>query len=241
MLGAVVYFFLADTLGLNYVWASLAAVSAVGFLGWLTDKAIFFRLHGNLMGGVIATAGLCMVFQNATWFVFGPRSQQVSPFLTGVVSIFGATVAKERLLIVLASFIVITLLGWLIRYTKLGRAMRAVQQDSEAALTLGINVNRICAFTFGIASGLAALAGVLIAPLYHVHPTMGVGPLLVAFIVIVLGGMGSVMGALIASFIIGFQQSITATFWGPEFATGVSFGLALMMLLFLPRGLMGHD
>ncbi len=146
----------------------------------------------------------------------------------------------ERLLIVSVSLAVILGVAWLISYTKLGKAMRAVQQDSEAALTQGISVNRICGIAFGIATALAALAGILMAPLYYINPAMGLSPLIFAFIVIIIGGMGSVMGAFIASFIIGFQQSFTSTFLAPELAMGVSFGLAILMLIFRPRGLMGH-
>lgn len=241
MLGAVILFFFSVSMGLPYIWASIIAIVAVGALGWASDKLVFRRFHGNLMGGVIAAVALSMGIQNVTLLIFGPRPQAIPSVVTGMLQVFNTRVSAERLSVTLASFVVILVLAWFIRYTKLGKSMRAVQQDSEAAVTQGISVNHICALTFGIATALAALAGILIAPLYQITPSMGVGPLMLAFIVIILGGMGSVMGAFIASFIIGFQQSFTATFWGAEFATGVSFGLALLILFFLPRGLMGHE
>lgn len=118
--------------------------------------------------------------------------------------------------------------------------MRAVQQDAEAALIQGINVNRICGITFAIATALAALAGGLIAPILSITPSMGMGPLLLTVIVVILGGLGRVMGAFLASFIISFQQSFTSAYWSPELAMTVSFVLALGILIIRPRGLMGE-
>lgn len=241
MLGAVFVFFLMIEAGVNYVPALIIATAAVGLLGWGADKVIFHRFHGNLMGGVVAAIALSLGFQNIMWFIFGPRPRAVPSVVVGNVEIFGVSVSAERLLIVGISFAVILALAWFIRYAKLGKAMRAVQQDSEAALTLGISAKHICALTFGMATGLAALAGSLIAPLYSINPAMGTEALLLAFIVVLLGGLGSVLGAFIASFIIGFQQSFTSAYLGPEFALGISFGIALLVLILLPRGLMGHD
>jgi len=153
----------------------------------------------------------------------------------------GVSISMERLLILAVSIVVMIILFWFIKYTKVGKAMRAVQQDSEAALTMGINVKFICGLTFGIATALAALAGALVGPLFSVSPSMGTQPLIFAMAVVIVGGLGSVMGAFIASILIGFQQSFTEAYWGPQFALAVSFGMALLILLFRPKGLMGHD
>jgi branched-chain amino acid transport system permease protein len=241
MFGAAIVYYLVVGLKLNYFFALAIAVLAVGLLGWASDKAIFRRFHGNLIGGAIAALGLLMLFQNSMWLVLGGVPRGIPSVLKGTIKIFGANVSSERILIVVVSIGVILALAWFIKYAKLGKAMRATQQDSEAATTMGINVRLICGLTFGIATGLAALAGGLIAPLFSVTPPMGLEPLLLALIVVILGGMGSIMGAFIASFIIGFQQSFTAAYWGPEYALTVSFGLALLILIFRPTGLLGHD
>lgn len=241
MLGAVVVFYCVAQAKTGYILASVIAIAAVGMLGWTSDKIIFRRFHGNLMGGVIAAIALSIGFQNITWLVFGPRPKSVPSVVTGQLHIFGASLAKERLLVIIVSFVAISGLAWFIKYTKLGKAMRSVQQDSEAAITLGISARNICAVTFGIATALAALAGVVISPLYSINPAMGFAPLMFAFIVIIVGGMGSVTGAFLASYIIGLQQSFTSTFWGPHLAMAASFGLAMLILFLLPRGLMGHD
>ncbi len=241
MLGGVVLFFMVVQAGVGNVWVStIIAIAAVGLLGWISDKVIFRRFHGNLIGGCLAALALLLVFQNVTWIIFGPNPGTVPSFVTGQLKIFGASVTAERLLIVVASVAVILSLGWFVSYTKLGKSIRAVQQDSEAALTLGISVKNISALAFGIATGLAALGGALLAPLSYVSPAMGALPLTFAFIVVIIGGMGSIVGALIAGFVIGFQQSFTSSYLGPEFSLGVAFGLAMLMLIFRPRGIMGH-
>jgi len=240
MFGAVIAFFAMNRAGMGYIEASILAVAAIGLGGWVINRLVFRRFHGKLIEGCIAAIALSIGFQQVGWIIFGPHQQILTSPLTGSVEIFGAIVTMDRLLIIGVALVVILGLAWLIRYTKLGRSMRAVQQDSEAALTLGISVYRVAGLTFGIATALAALAGTLVGTVYTVYPTMGMLPLTFAFIVIIVGGMGSVMGAFIAAFIIGFQHSLTSTFWGPQFALGLSLGLAILMLIFRPRGLMGH-
>jgi branched-chain amino acid transport system permease protein len=227
--------------GIGYPWALLIALAAVGALGWSSDKLIFRRFHGNLVGGAVAAIAISLGLQNIMWYAFGPRPRGIPSVIGGTTDIFGATVSNERLLIVGVSISVILALAWFISSTKLGKAMRAVQQDSEAALTMGISVSRICALTFGMATALAALAGGLVAPVYSINPAMGLGPLMLAFIVVVMGGLGSIMGAFIASFVVGFLQSFTVAYWGAEFSLAVSFGLAMLILMVRPRGLLGHD
>lgn len=237
---AIVYLLLVRYQVTNYVLACLVAVLAVGLLGWVLDKIIFRRFHGNLMGGVIAAIGLLMIFQNMMWPILGPLPLSVPTVVEGVTQIFGASVSLERLVVVGISVVVILTLTWFVKYTKMGKAIRAVQQDAEAARTRGINVHHVAAVTFAIATGLAALAGALIAPLYLIEPPMGFMPLEFAFIVIILGGMGSIMGSFIAAFIIGLQYILTSAFWGLEWAMAMSFALAMIILLVRPRGLMGQ-
>ena len=119
--------------------------------------------------------------------------------------------------------------------------MRAVQQDSEAALTLGISPNRICALTFGMATGLAALAGGIVSPVFSVTATMGLQPLIFAFLTVILGGLGSIIGALIASVIIGLMHSFISAFIGAHLSLAITFLVAIVILVIRPRGLMGHD
>ena len=239
--GAIVVFYVITRMGFSYWLALIIAVALVGLVAWGLDKAIFSRLRGNALGGLIATLGLLMVFESSLWLIFGPRPRSLPSQVMGVLKIAGLTVAWERLAVAGISLAAIGALFWLVKYTKLGKSMRAVEQDSEAALVQGINVEYVCGITFGMANGLAALAGGLIAPLFSITPPMGTTPLLLAFVVVILGGMGSIVGALIASFIIGFQQSFTSAFLGADIALAFSGVIALVTLVLRPRGLGGYD
>ena len=179
--------------------------------------------------------------QSIAWEVFGPRTRTVRrpgarhrPDPRGVVS-------SERLLIAIVSLVTILALAWFIKYAKLGKAMRAVSAGQRGRPCQGIPAERISAMAFGIATALAALAGVLVAPQTFVNPAMGSIPLMFAFIVVIIGGMGSVMGSFLASMIIGFQQNLTTLWWGSQYSIGVAFLLAIVVLIMRPKGLMGHD
>ena len=189
----------------------------------------------------MAALGISIVFLNMMWFILGPLAKSIPSVVTGIVEFGGTVVSAERLLVVSVSFAVVGGVFWLVKYTKLGKSMRAVQQDREAALVQGINVERVCGITFGIATGLAALAGGLVGPIFAVTPPMGVSILTFSFVVIILGGMGTIIGALIASLIIGFQQSFSTAFVGGQWAMAISAGIAMVVLALRPRGLMGRE
>ncbi len=241
MLGATFVFYSMTYLGVSYWWALVVAVIAVGAIGYGLYWIIFRRFQGNLMGGVIAGIALSLATVNSMWYIIGPRPRPIQSVIKGTVEIFGGIVSWERIMVFIVSISLISILAWFIKYNKFGRAMRAVQQDPEAAASLGINVSRIYGITFAISASLASVAGGLMAPIVSLTPTIGIQPLTFAFIVVILGGMGSVTGAFIASFIIGFQQSFTAAFWGSEYALAVSFGLAIIVLIVRPSGLLGKD
>ena len=241
MFGAVIVYYLMSLSGLGYIEASIASVAIVFLMGWVVNKAVFRRFHGKLLEGCIAAIALSIGFQSVTWLIYGARQRVIPSLVTGQVEIFGASVTLQRLLIIGVALAATLLLTWIINRTKFGKSLRAVQQDSEAALILGISVDRVTGFTFALATALAALSSILVAPLFSITPVMGNVPLNFAFIVIIVGGMGSMVGALITSFIIGFQHSLTSVFLGPQYAMGVSFALAIVVLIFRPRGLMGNE
>jgi branched-chain amino acid transport system permease protein len=241
MLGGVALYYVMSTVNLGYWLSAILAIAVVGILGWVLEVLVFRRFHGDLIGGCIAAIALMLAIQSITWEVFGPRTRTVEAPVHGTYHILGAVVSSERLLIAVVSLVTILALAWFIKYARLGKAMRAISQDSEAARVQGIPAMRISALAFGIATGLAALAGVLVAPTTFVNPAMGSIPLTFAFIVVIIGGMGSVMGSFIASMIIGFQQNLTALWWGSQYSIAVAFLLAIIVLIVSPKGLMGHD
>jgi branched-chain amino acid transport system permease protein len=241
MLGGVALYYVMTAAGMGYWLGAIVTIIAVGALGWVFEVLIFRRFHGDLIGGCIAAIALSIGIQSIAWELFGPRTRSVPAPVNGTVHIFGAVVSSDRLLVVIVSLVTILALAWFIKYAKLGKAMRAVSQDSEAARVQGIPAARISALAFGIATALAALAGVLVAPQTFVNPAMGSVPLMFAFIVVIIGGMGSVMGSFIAAMIIGLQQNLTTLWIGSEWSIGVAFLLAIIVLIMRPKGLMGHD
>jgi branched-chain amino acid transport system permease protein len=241
MLGGVLLYYVTSATGTGY-WVSAAiSVVAVALLGWAFEVLVFRRFHGDLIGGCIAAIALTIGIQSITWEIWGPRTRAVEAPVQGKHEIFGAVLSNERLLIAAVSLVTILALAWFIKYHRLGRAMRAVSQDSEAARVQGIPSMKIMALAFAIATGLAALAGVLVAPTTFINPAMGSMPLTFAFIVVIIGGMGSVAGSLVASMIIGLQQNLTALWIGSQWSIGVAFLLAIIMLVIWPKGLMGHE
>jgi len=240
MFGAVILFYGMTRFGLGYIEASIIAVVIVGSLGMAVQRLVLRRFHGDIIGSCIATMALAIGFTNVTWVIFGPKHQGLPSLITGVAEVFGVILSKERLFIIGVALAVILGLAWFIRCTKMGKSMRAVAQDSEAALTLGISVNRVSLVAVGIATALAALAGTLLAPVFSVSPGMGFSQIVFGFMVVIIGGMGSIMGAFWASIIIGLQQSFTGTFIGPQWSLGIGFALTMLILIFRPTGLMGH-
>lgn len=241
MLGGVLLYYVTSLTGMGYWVSAGVAVVAVGVLGWALEVLVFRRFHGDLIGGCIAAIALTIGIQSITWEIWGPRTRAVDPPVTGKHEILGAVISNERLLIAVISLVTILALAWFIKYHRLGKAMRAISQDAEAARVQGIPSMKISALAFGIATGLAALAGALVAPTTFINPAMGSIPLTFAFIVVIIGGMGSVAGSLIASMIIGLQQNLTALWVGSQWSIGIAFALAIVMLVIWPKGLMGHD
>ena len=131
------------------------------------------------------------------------------------------------------------LLGWIIKYTKVGKALRATAQDTDAAALMGVNINLIYGIIFAISAGLAAVAGGLIGSLYVVEPSMGALPGMKAFIIVILGGMGSVVGALLGALIFGFAETFTTLFLESSYQELVGFIILILVLLFKPNGLFG--
>jgi branched-chain amino acid transport system permease protein len=156
-------------------------------------------------------------------------------------SILGIGISAERLIIIPVASVLVLGLYLFINKTKMGAAMRAIEQDKEAAALQGVNVNVVNALAFGVGFALAAASGALMAPIFKLDPMMGEQPLLKAFIIIILGGLGSIPGAILGGLILGQIDSIVATVLGLEPAFLLSFVFIILLLLFKPTGLFGHE
>lgn len=241
MLGAFVVYYFFGQWGINYFLALLASMLLIGFLGAILERFLFYRLQAVHLSQVILSLGLMILLQGAATVAFGADFKSVSSPFSGVWRWGGVTLAKERLLIIPISACLVALLFALIKWTRTGRAMRAVAQDPEAACLQGISPVRISALAFGIGSALAAAAGGLVVPLFYLTPFVGGATIMKAFVVIALGGMGSVTGVVAGSLILGLVESLVTTFVGTTEAALAAFGVLVLVLLVRPNGLFGHE
>lgn len=240
MLGAFAAYYLFGMLGLNFFVTVLIAMLGIGLLGILIERVFFRPFRGQLLSSFIISLGLLIVMSGAALLIFGGQEKTVSTAFPGLVSFLGVTLSVERLVVLAFALVLLVGLYLFITRTRMGRTMRAVAQDSEAAAMQGVNINLICSLGFGLACALAAAAGTLLAPMRYVGPSIGGAIVIQAAIVIVLGGLGSIPGAVIGALLLGLVQSVCAAFMG-QMVDLIGFVLVILVLLFRPKGLLGHE
>ncbi|MFC1825046.1 branched-chain amino acid ABC transporter permease [Thermodesulfobacteriota bacterium] len=239
MLGAFVVYYLASILHVNFVMAIVAAMLVVGVFAMLVERLTFRHLRGQFLQGLIIAISLSWLIETGALLFFGPDEKGVAPPIPGKLNIFGAVVSNEKMILVVVCALLTVGLSLLVFKTKFGRAVRAIAQDEEAALMLGISVDRISALAFGLGCAIAAAAGGLIAPVLFVSPFMGMEMLIKALAVIILGGMGSFGGVVLGGLLLGFVESFGLTYLGYG-ANLLSFGIIVLVLLVRPTGFFGH-
>lgn len=241
MLGAYAMYVFYDLLAWSYLPSIVAAGLLVGVLGLLAERGLFKRFAGDEMGGMIMSLALAITLQASMTLLFSVDEQSLRRPVEGAWQIGQAFFAKDQLLVVAISVFALAGFYFLIERTRLGLTIRAVAQDREVALLQGVSSWKIMAFTFALSCGLAGLAGALMAPVYTVHPYMGEAVVVKAFIIVVLGGLGSLPGAVVAAFILSVTEAVASTFYNATVAHMVSFLIVMVVLLVRPSGLMGKS
>jgi branched-chain amino acid transport system permease protein len=227
-------------LKLPYVAALILSVISVGLFGALLERVIFRSFRGSEINGMIASLGIAIMLQSVTLHLFGPSPHSVPSPVSGIFAL-GPMIFPYSRLYVLAVAVAIFVAFWLaVSYTSIGRAMRASVQDPEIALIQGIAPNRIFPLAFGIGVGLAAAAGALMAPILSISPFVGPTPMLKAFIVVILGGLGSIPGAALGGMLLGLIESISGTIFGATTSDILQLLLVIALLLVRPSGLLGE-
>jgi len=239
MVACYVVYVLVANLNFPLGVSILAGVAIIALLGILLYAGFMKRLRGSINRLVLLTGGLAMIMEQAIIISVGPHSKFVPSMVKGSLSIIGVEVSYQQVLSTVIAFILITLLWLFLQRSKSGRAIRAVAQDRDVAATLGINVEKIFTITMAISATLAAMAGVLIAPIQAVTPEIGWGMMGSAFAVTILGGIGSVWGMAIAGAIIAYIELITAFFISPVLKEAAVFTIMALTLIFKPSGLFG--
>ncbi len=240
MLGAFVIYYVFFQGGAPYFAAFVVAMVLLGAFGYLVERSVYRPIKGGIEPTLVALLALTTFLQAAGYPVFGQLDKHVPPVFQGTRNVLGVMISVERLMIIPVAAVLVVGLYLFINKTRLGAAMRAIEQDKEAAALQGVNVHVVNGLAFGIGFALAAAAGALMAPIFKLDPMMGEQPLLKAFIIIILGGLGSIPGAILGGLILGLIDSIVATALGAEPAFLLSFIFIILLLLFRPTGLFGH-
>ena len=243
-IGAFAAYFFTFAVGGDYLLSIMVALAIGAALGFLINAAIFapLRERGSELLPLIATIGVSVLLQNAMLLLFGPIPYAFdSPYSNEVIRLGGGTfLTVQNLIIVIASTLVIALLYAFMKFTFLGKALRAVAQDRETAGLMGINPNQLIMLTFVIASALAGMAGAMLGPILVLTPFAGTSVIVKAFAIVIIGGFGNVEGTIIAGLLVGLIESFTTQFVNPGLIDIVVFSLLLLMIALRPTGLIAE-
>ena len=242
-LGAFSAYFFIHGLGGGYLPSIAVALLVGSALGWLMNAAIFapLRHRGNELLPLIATIGVSVMLENAMLAWFGPIPYAFeSPYSNDVIRFGGVFLTLQNALIIATSIVTIALLYAFMKFTFLGKALRAVSQDRETAGLMGINPDRIVMLTFVIASALAGMAGALLGPVLVLTPFAGTSVIVKAFAIVIIGGFGNVEGTILAGLLVGLIESFTTQYLEPGMIDIVVFALLLLTLALRPTGLIAE-
>jgi branched-chain amino acid transport system permease protein len=241
--GYIVYYGYAG-LGLHPLLATILAVVAIFLLGVIVERMVLHYLLSRpvwQLTTIIATLGISIFLQNLALHLWGPDFQTVPYFIDGVLNLSGIHIAYQRLLILAVSCVSITALWFILKYTRLGLALRATAQDANAAQLYGVNILSIYTLTFGLSAALAALAAAMLAPITAVNPYMGLSPLLKGFVVVILGGLGSFGGAIVGGALLGIVESLGVLYLATEWSDVIAFTFLVLVIWVRPWGLFGLE
>jgi len=258
MLGAVLAWYITTFLGghpaLGFGVALIVVPLLVGCSAAFADRAILKRINYDPDRTIVATIGMLYIIQQTTLMTFGPEARPVEAPFNHRLSLpwfefgengfamtwpWGLSTTSYKLFVIIAALTVLIALWLFLTRTKIGLIMRATQQDSEMAQAFGVPVGKVYSWVFGLGAGLAALGAVLVVPIQQAHYLMGHDPLLLAFIVVIIGGLGSLPGTVIAALLIGMSDGIISVFFSPTLAKIIATFLVAMVLVFRPQGLLG--
>lgn len=260
MVGAVLAWYIATALGgnpaLGFVAAIIIAPLLVGSLAAGVDRLILRRINYDPERTIVATIGTLYILQQTTLMTFGPDPRPVEPPFNSRIALpwfewgekglefyypWGLSITSYKLFVIAAATVILVTLWLAITSSKAGLIMRATQQDSDMAQAFGIPVKTVYSVVFGLGAGLAAIGAVLVVPVQQAYYLMGHDPLLLAFIVVIIGGLGSLPGTIIAAILIGMADSIISVFFTPTLAKIFATLLVATVLVFRPTGLMGKS
>lgn len=244
MLGAVLAWFVAQAVPgpawAAFVVALLVAPLIVAALAALADWAVLKRLGYEAEATIVATIGLSYILQQGALSFFGPDARPIEAPFTWRIQFPWFGYSGYKVAVVVAAVVILAAVWLFMNRSRAGLVMRATQIDRDTARAFGINVDRVYALVFAMGAGLAGLAAVLLVPIQQAHYLMGHDPLLLSFIVVIIGGLGSVRGTLIAALVIGLSDGVISFFWSPTLAKILATLFVALVLVFRPQGLFGE-
>jgi branched-chain amino acid transport system permease protein len=244
MMGAYFAFVTVSAMGMPFYLVLIVSMALAALLGIAVETMAYRPLRkAPRISALITAIGMSLFLQNLALVIFRPEPKRMPPVIPRFpVRIGPLQIGTVTITTIILSIVFMILLDFFVKKTKPGKAMRAVSEDKEASLLMGINVNRTISITFAIGSALGALGGVLYSVSYtQVFPTMGVMPGLKAFVAAVLGGIGLIPGAMLGGFVIGMVETLSKSYISSQWSDAIVFGILIIVLLFKPTGILGKN
>ena len=242
MIGGFVVYYLYGIFRINYFVSLIAVVIVLGTIGWCFETFFFRRIRKIATreeNSMLLAVGTALLLENLALSIFGEKQRGVPPVVTGVFRIGNAYLPAGRLLVVILALALVIGLLLLVQYTKWGRAMRALAQDREVTHLMGVNIDRVAAYGFGLGAALAGLAGGLLVTVFGVNSGVGNVYSIKAFIMIMIGGAGVVPGAILGAIVLGFVEAIGYQLLPGSITYLLIFIALIVFLIFRPQGLLG--
>lgn len=243
MLGAYLTWTFTEELGAGLAVAAVAAIAAMVLVGAVAEllliRPFIARPSGDLLV-MVATLAAATIMQNGAQLIWGPRLKQLPEVSSGAVHVFGTAVGANQVAAVIVAPALLAAMAVFLRYARLGLAIRAVEQNRDFARLVAIDPRVVYMVTLGLASGLAATAGVLLGGIDFVTPTMGSDPLLKAFVVVAFGGLSSLTGTIAGAYVIGMLEAFSVYLFGLYWAPPLIFATMIVVMMIRPEGLVGR-
>jgi len=242
MLGAYITFFLMTLYGFNFWTALVTSMVALGLVGMLIERVIYRPLQDRPhINSFISAIGALIILETSVIAIWGPQGRRIPNPYPDIVELLGITMSSQRLLVIVAAISMIVLLQIFIKKTTPGTTIEAVAQNREGAMLVGINVNWVSSLTFAISTATAAAAASLVAPIFMISPTMGALLGMKAFVIVILGGLGSIPGAILGGYILGILEAIGGGYLSAAYKDVYAFGALILILSIRPTGLFGKE
>jgi branched-chain amino acid transport system permease protein len=241
MIGAYSVYYFCVVLGLNFFLSLIISIFLVGLLGVVLERFFLSPFRNDVEGAIISTIALILILQTAVVAIAGVGYKGIPSPIQGMLVVLGARLSWERLITILAGMVLVSALLIFIKKTMIGQAMVAVSENREVAALQGINVNLVSSVAMFLGCGLAAAAGALTGAIFDLSPYMGGFALMKGIAVIIMGGLGSIPGAIVGGLILGLVDGVVTPLLSVQMASIIGLAVIILVLLFRPQGLFGHE